>query len=107
MKTYDEDEVKKHFKKSKLSKNLKVYKIMLTELLLKSLSSFRYKKSINSLIRQNLEEVEILTEKKLYPLAIKKLQKTKQICLEHEEFDKLVSIIDLEYQFKDFYEIPI
>jgi hypothetical protein len=57
MKTYREDEVKRCFKKSKLSKNLKVYKIMLSELLLKSLSSFRYKKSINSLIRQNLEEV--------------------------------------------------
>lgn len=106
MKTYDEDEVKKYFKKSKLSKNLKVYKIMLMELLLKSLASFRYKKSINSLIRQNLEEVEILSEKKLYPLAIKKLQKTKQLCYEHEEFDQLITIVNLEYQFKDFYEIP-
>ena len=107
IKTYNEEEVKRYFKKSKLSKNLKVYKVMLSELLLKSLSSFRYKKSINSLIRQNLEEVEILAEKKLYPQAIKKLHKTKQLCYEHEEFDQLVPIINLEYQFKDFYEIPV
>jgi len=107
MNTYDEDEVKKHFKKSKLSKNLKVYKIMLSELLLKSLSSFRYKKSINSNIRQSIEEVEILAEKKLYAQAIKKLQKTKQLCYEHEEFDQLITIVNLEYQFKEFYEIPV
>ena len=106
MKTYNEEEVKKHFKKSKLSKNLKVYKIMLFELLLKSLSSFRYKKSFNSLIRQNLEEVEILAEKKLYYQSIKKLQKAKQLCYDHEEFDQLITIINLEYEFKDFYEIP-
>ncbi len=107
MKSYDEEEVKKRFKNSKLSKNLKVYKIMLFELLLKSLTSFRYKKSINSIIRQNLEEVEILAEKKLYLQAIKKLQKTKQLCYDHEEFDQLITIINLEYQFIDFYELPI
>ncbi|MFK8005144.1 MAG: hypothetical protein AB8H03_02185 [Saprospiraceae bacterium] len=107
MKTYDEEGVKKYFKKSKLSKNLKVYKIMLSELLLKSLSSFRYKKSINSLIRQNLEEVEILAEKKLYLQANKKLQKTKQLCYKHEEFDQLITILHLEYLLKDFYVFPM
>ncbi len=107
MKAYDEDEVKNNFKDSKLSKNLKVYKIMLMDLLLKSLSSFRYKKSINSTIRQNLEEVEILTEKCLYSLAYKKLQKTKKLCFKHEEFTQLIAIINLEYRFKAFYEIQV
>ena len=107
MKVYDEDEVKNHFHDSKLSKNLKVYKIMLMDLLLKSLSSFRYKKSINSTIRQNLEEVEILTEKCLYAQAYKKLQKTKKLCFKHEEFTQLIAIINLEYRFKAFYEIQV
>jgi len=107
MKAYDEEDVKTHFKDSKLSKNLKVYKIMLSDLLLKSLSSFRYKKSINSIIRQNLEEVEILTEKCLYTQAYKKLQKTKKLCLKHEEFTQLITIINLEYRFKAFYEINV
>ena len=35
MKEYDEEDVKKHFQHSKLAKNLKVYKVQLTELLLK------------------------------------------------------------------------
>ena len=107
MKAYDEEEVKNNFHDSKLSKNLKVYKIMLMDLLLKSLSSFRYKKSINSTIRQNLEEVEILTEKCLYGQAYKKLQKTKKLCFKHEEFTQLIAIINLEYRFKAFYEIQV
>jgi len=107
MKKYNEDEVKENFKDTKLSKNLKVYKIMLIELLLKSLSSFRYKKSINSTIRQSIEEVEILTEKSLYQQAHKKLQKAKKLCYKHEEYDQLISIINLEYRFKAFYEIDI
>lgn len=107
MKSYDEEEVKKHFKATKLSKNLKVYKIMLIDLLLKSLSSFRYKKSVNSTIRQSLEEVEILTEKSLYDQAYKKLAKTKKLCLKHEVYEQLIYIIDLEYQFKAFYEVEV
>lgn len=107
MKAYDEDEVKEYFKETKMSKNLKVYKIMLIDLLLKSLSSFRYKKSINSTIRQSIEEVEILTEKCLYQQAYKKLQKAKKLCYKHEEYDLLISIINLEYRFKAFYEIDI
>ncbi|MEM6967003.1 MAG: hypothetical protein AAF573_19735 [Bacteroidota bacterium] len=107
LKSYDEEEVKKYFKATTLSKNLKVYKIMLMELLLKSLSSFRYKKSINSIIRQNLEEVEILTEKGLYTLAFKKLKKAKELCIQHEKLEHLVRIYHLEYQFKAFYEIKI
>lgn len=107
LKSYDEESVKKYFKDTKLSKNLKVYKIMLMELLLKTLSSFRYKKSINSIIRQNLEEVEILTEKCLYTLAFKKLKKTKELCIKHEKVEHLIRIHDLEYQFKAFFEIQI
>lgn len=104
MKTYNEEEVKNHFKDTKLSKNLKVYKIMLMELLLKSLSSFRYKKTIQGTIRQNLEEVEILLEKNLFAQAYKKLEKTKRLCFKHEQYNLLITVLDFEYQFKSFYE---
>ena len=107
MKGYNEEEVKAHFKDSKLSKNLKVYKIMLSNLLLKSLSSFHYKKSLNSKIRQTLEEVEILVEKNLYGLAYKKLLKTKKLCIKFEIYDQLLIVLGLEYHFKAFYELDI
>ena len=63
---YDEDAVKKHFLNTKLTQNLKVYKVQLSDLILKSLVSYHNKKSIRSKIRMGLEEVEILMDKQLY-----------------------------------------
>ena len=103
MSDYDEELVKENFKESKLSKNLKVYKIMLMDLLLKSLSSFRYKKNLNSTIRQSIDEVEILIEKKLYSDAYKRLMRVKEICEKFEEWNYLLVILDLEFQLKIFH----
>lgn len=103
MSEYDEEVVKENFKDSKLSKNLKVYKIMLVDLLLKSLSSFRYKKNLNSNIRQSVDEVEILIEKKLYADAYKRLIKVKELCKKFEEWNFLVIVLDLEFQLKVFH----
>jgi len=107
LKVYNEDEVKNHFKKTKLSKNLKVYKIMLMDLLLKSLASFRYKKDIKNNIRQNIGEIEILIEKNLLSLAYKKIKKTKKLCIKHEEWNMLISILNIEYRFKIFHQYII
>ena len=57
--SYREDLIKIHFKHSKLSKNLKVYKVQLFDLLLKSLTSLYNKKDIKSKIRIGLEEIEL------------------------------------------------
>ena len=65
LEVYDEGEVKSHFKNTKLSKNLKVYKVQLTDVLLKSLVSYYAKKSAKSKIRQGLEEIDLLLEKQL------------------------------------------
>ena len=100
---YDEARVKKHFKLSKLSKNLKVYKVQLTDLLLKSLTSYHNKKKIRSKIRIGLEEVEILMDKQLFELAYNKLAKIKQLCLKYEEFSYLPPVLVLEVQFNFFY----
>ena len=103
MSEYDEELVKENFKSSKLSKNLKVYKIMLIDLLLKSLSSFRYKKNLNSNIRQSIDEVEILIEKKLYADAYKRLMRVKETSIKFEEWGYLLMILDLEFQLKVFH----
>lgn len=103
MSEYDEEIVKENFKDSKLSKNLKVYKIMLIDLLLKSLSSFRYKKNLNSSIRQSIDEVETLIEKKLYSDAYKRLARVKETCEKFEEWNSLLIILDLEFQLKVFH----
>lgn len=102
---YDEDIVKKHFSKSKLSKNLKVYKVQLTDLLLKSLTSYHSKKSVVSSIRIGLEEIDILIEKKLYSLADKRLKKTKELCLKYQESSYFFPILFIELHLKRFYSI--
>jgi len=107
MKKYDENDVKTHFQKTKLSKNLKVYKIMLMDLLLKSLVSFRYKKNVKNTIRQNIEEIEILIDKNLLSLAFKKLEKTKNLCEKHEEFTYLIAILNLEYELGAFHKYDL
>jgi len=100
---YEEDKVKKHFRESKLSKNLKVYKVQLSDLLLKSLTSYHNKKTIRSKIRIGLEEVEILMNKQLFDTAYSRLIKIKQLCLKHEEFSYVSAILSLEVHFNFFY----
>ena len=103
MDRYDEEQVKKHFKKTKLSKNLKVYKVQLSKLLLKSLTSYYNDKGIRSKIRLGLEEVEILMNKQLFNQAYSKLLRIKKLCIKHEEFSYIPSILVLEVQFNFFY----
>ena len=53
MDIYDEKLVKEHFTNSKLSTNLKVYKVQLAKLLLKSLRSYRSHRNDESKIRNS------------------------------------------------------
>lgn len=105
MDVYDEDLVKENFKGTKLAKNLKVYKVQLADLLLKSLTSYYNKKSIKSKIRIGVEEVEILMDKGLYDLAENKLKKVKALCLKYEEYGQMFSILMLEVHLNYFYKI--
>jgi len=104
MKEYNEEQVKKQFGDSnKAAKNLKVYKVQLTDLLLKSLTSYHNKKSIRSKIRMGLEEVEILMDKQLYDLAQNRLLRIKDLCLKFEEFGLLFPILTMETYLNFFY----
>lgn len=105
MQMYDEDIIKKHFIKTKLSKNLKVYKVQLTELLLKSLTSHHNKKSIGSKIRMGLEEIEILMNKQLYNLAQNKVKKVKGLCLKYEEYIYIFPILFFEIRLEFSFSI--
>lgn len=98
-KSYDEEAVKEAFS-DKVASNLKVYKFQLEQLLLQSLVSYRYFSNVGSKIRQGLEQVEILAERNLIDMAMKQLDKTKQICLKYEEFPYLVEICAKEFRLK-------
>lgn len=94
--SYDEELVKSNFETSTVSKNLKVYKVQLFKLILKSLTSHRHSKNIKSKIRNGLEAVDILVEKKLYEAAFDKLKQLRTICQENQAFTYLLEISEEE-----------
>ena len=100
MQEYDEEKVKQEFSDSKLSQNLKVYKVQLLNLLLKSLTSYYNKSNPKSIIRIGLEEVDILMEKQLYDHAYNRLKKVKQECHKYQEFSYLIEIGFLEFKLQ-------
>ena len=94
---YDESRLKAKLD-SKQAANLKVYKAQLTDLLLKCLVSYQHKKDLKSKIRIGLQEVDILIDKGISNLAISKLRRLKQLCIEYQEYTYLIEII-----YKEFY----
>jgi len=107
MKFYEEEEVKANFSQSKVSKNLKVYKVQLTDLILKSLISYHNKKSIRSKIRIGLEEIELLLTKNLYSLAHNRVKKIKEICLKYEEHEYIFAILFYEIMINSFFDVQL
>ena len=103
MREYDEEQVKLQFADSKMAKNLKVYKVQLAELLLKSLVSYHSKNSVHSKIRLGLEEVDILINKQLFDIALSKIKRIKATCLEYEAFEHLFPILAIELSLNSFY----
>jgi len=100
---YNEEEVKSHFEATKLAKNLKVYKVQLSDTLLKSLISYHAKNSEKSKIRQGLEEIDILLEKQLYDMALSKIRKIKDIAIKKEEIEYLIPILQCELKLHTFF----
>lgn len=94
---YDEEKVKASFPE-KFAKNLKVYKVQLQDLILKSLVSYRNKRNVLAKIRIGLEEVDILMEKHLYEYAGERLNKVKEICIKYETFTYLIEVIRMEFR---------
>lgn len=100
LKSYDEDLVKQHFSDTKVAQNLKVYKVQLFDLILKSLTSYHNKKSVLARIRLGLEEVDILLNKQLNELALDRLDRIKQLCIKYEKFTYLIEIAHKEFRLR-------
>jgi hypothetical protein len=79
-KQYNESHIKEIFKKDRMGKNLAAEKNRLYNLVLKSLSDFHSKISIESKLREYIHQVEVLYEKGLYGQMIQIIQKAKKIA---------------------------
>lgn len=98
MNEYDEQLVKSHFADSLISKNLKVYKVQLTELILRSQVAYHAKRKVRSQIRILMEEVDILVDQNLFQQAIFRINKVITICKENNERSLL--LVALHHQIK-------
>ncbi len=95
-KEYNEDKIKKKFEKELFIRQFNVAKKYLYEMILKS--SQQYSKSINSNLRDRLNEVEFLLEKRLFIQCEKLLSKARQTAEKHEKYTILMDISSLENQ---------
>jgi tetratricopeptide (TPR) repeat protein len=83
---YDEEALKKSFKKERFINHLPSEKNHLYKLILKSLRSFHGEQSVSSLLKQELKNVEILYNKALYKECEKFVSRAKELAAENEKF---------------------
>ena len=100
---YDECEFKKISNKN-LVNNLPSKKNNLYKLILKSLRAYHDGKSINNILKNEINNIEILYNKALYKELKKKIRRAKIIAKKYEKFSYLLELVNWE---KKLVEISI
>lgn len=95
---YDEADIKRLFRKEKFIRHLPSEKNHLYKLILKSLRSFTADNSVNSLLQDELKNVELLFQKAHYKECRKIIDKAKKLAYAHEKFYYLFELINWEKQ---------
>jgi hypothetical protein len=97
--SYNEEDLKEAFKKERFIKHLPSEKNHLYKLILKSLRGFHSDNSINSVLKEEIKNVEILYKKSLYKECRKFLLRSKKMAEEHEKFYYWFELISWEKTF--------
>lgn len=93
---YDEDAIKTYFQGESFIKHLPSEKNHLYKLILKSLRSFHSDRSVSSVLRQEIKNIEILFQKALYKECKKFIIRAKKKAYENEKFYYLFELISWE-----------
>ncbi|HMN04416.1 MAG TPA: hypothetical protein PKD45_01715 [Flavobacteriales bacterium] len=83
---YDEEAIKKQFAKETFVRHFPSEKNHLYKLILKALRAFHAESSTTGVLKQHINNIEILFGKALYEEANKMLQRAKKIARDHERF---------------------
>ena len=94
--SYDENELKNAFKGETFIKHLPSEKNHLYKLILKSLRSYYSEQSVNSMLTQEIKNVEILYNKALYRECEKFVSRAKQMAEKYEKFYYWFELISWE-----------
>lgn len=92
-KEYDEEKLKHYFSKDTFIKHLPSEKNHLYKLILKSLRSYYSEQDINSIIKQEIKNIEILHKKALYKECKKFIKRTKKLAIDYEKFYYLFELV--------------
>lgn len=92
-KDYDEEKLKHYFRKDTFIKHLPSEKNHLYKLILKSLRSYYSEQDINSIIKQEIKNVEILHKKALYKECKKFIKRAKKLATDYEKFYYLFELV--------------
>ena len=98
---YDEHELKRVFENETFIKHLPSEKNHLYKLILKSLRSYYSEQSVNSTLKQEIKNVEILYNKALYRECEKFVGRAKQTAKKHEKFYYWFELINWEKKLLD------
>lgn len=98
---YDEAALKEEFKKETFIKHLPSEKNHLYKLILKSLRAYHADQNLNSILKQEIKNIEILYGKALYKECEKFLQRAKGLAQKHEKFYYWYELINWEKKLLD------
>lgn len=93
---YDEEALKEHFRNERFIAHLPSEKNHLYKLILKSLRMFYGEQSLNSILQQEIKNVEILYQKALFDECSKIIKKTKKIAEVNEKFFFWIELLNWE-----------
>jgi hypothetical protein len=98
---FDEEKLKIKLKNEPFIKHLPSEKNHLYNNLLKTLRLFYSDSSINSLLKEQIQDIENLYNKALYKECNKIVNRTKKIAYQHEKFSYIMEVMHWEKQLAD------
>ncbi len=95
-KEYDEKKIKQSVRDAYIQKHFAETKYYLYQLILKVLKHYRTENSVDNLLIEKIQNVEVLIQKALWEQAINELQKAKKMAYEYERFEFLTLLFSYQ-----------
>jgi hypothetical protein len=95
-KEYDEKKIKLQLKDAYIQKHFAETKYYLYQLILKVLKHYRTENSVDNLLLEKIQNIEVLIQKALWEQAISELQKAKKMAYDYERFEFLILLFSYQ-----------
>lgn len=93
---YDERKIKQSIKDTYIQKHFAETKYYLYQLILKVLKHYRTENSVDNLLIEKVQNIEVLIQKALFEQAISELHKAKKMAYDYERFEFLTLLFSYQ-----------